>query len=475
MIRSLWTTFRLHFWGNLKEFDYCNCGHLIKLVIQVLSVLRFLLIYEAWSIQTSIVCGGLANGVVKSIFNLGLKISVRVPIIGSFLACNLNRKASFMNEKLKPAMLEIEEFLGLVFNLSLIEIALMNDNVELVVTGDKMDLATEKGESKTSLIISNHRSVVDYLLIQFLVLSGSGSLVGARKLLLDRIRNPKLRPPTPHVRFLTWGKIIALPTLSFFKSLFLNDENVSLPSATITSFLQSRGNHVFAVFPEVNILTPEVRIVQRKLAHNQFLPRLDNVLYPRFRNFVSVVKSFAQLQNVSRSRRKYYLSKVATGVDMALSKARKFNDKWEHAGQSPDYNLYLGSNAADAAHIDNELTKPPPGHTIHFDQFIWDVTIVYYRAQIPEPSQHSRLHIHERPVSQKEPFHYQLQQITPSILQMLSFGSSVSPIIIRANISKYPLSRLTSMRDRKLENWLENLWCKKDLEIAELQRAFRLS
>lgn len=134
------------------------------------------------------------------------------------------------------------------------------EDIQIIFEGEDM-----KVNEKSQVIICNHRSIIDYTMIQH--------LFGAE-----------------NVVFASWRRLMKYPSLIHFWSIFRNNENAAV---SVSTFKKYKGLEKIVVFPEVNIFTPEVKLIERKLMKVKCkgLPVLHNVLYPRFGTFVNLIKA----------------------------------------------------------------------------------------------------------------------------------------------------------------------------------------
>lgn len=137
--------------------------------------------------------------------------------------------------------------------------------------------------------------------------------------------------------------------------------------------------------------------------------------------------------------------------------------------------MFLGRVEDDEALAKNKKKlKPTQRALLSVDPFVWDLTIVYYRAKISKGKDHAHLHEQEQK-RLEDGAHYQLEQVTPSFLQMASSSFQDSPLLIRIHTCKHPMSKLLALSDRKLEKWLERRWMQKDEMIDSIQKNVKIS
>lgn len=465
----LLNTLRTHFLGPWAEIEALNLKIKLKLLMQLLAIARYLIIYNVWHIIIFHLHNFTNGKIFMWIIDTQIKIFLHIPIIGEFLARSLDKLLNYARTRLLPGMERIEQFLETIFQICLIEMTFRNENVKLIITGDKLHLVGPDKKPTTSLIVANHRSIMDYTLLNLLTQVYNHEPLSTRQYLLDSMSGI-YTSFLPSLKFISWGKISNVPTLSLIGSVLLKDENTSIPPSRIKRFLEFHGNQVLVVFPEVNVITPEIRLIQRKITEDYHSPKFQNLLYPRFKTFVASMKCFAYLQNVKRTRKGHlYVKKVITKLD------RIVNDSGKKSEDSNDreitkLKMFLGHDFCNdtVREVEDKLNEP----TISFDQFIWDITILYFQPKLVRGEQEAHLCPSEPP---QQNCHYRLEQITPSFMQLLTSRYRKVPIIIRVDIKKHSLGKIIALKDRKLEKWLEGLWCEKDKTITEIEQKIKLT
>lgn len=458
-------TIETHFTGPRSDLRSMGIFTVAKILVQVCSILRYIVFYTIWS-GVVFVLDRLVNGQpCKWIIKTKISIINRIPIIGKPIARKLDGCVMFFSDTVLAKLESIKMFIETLFQLSIIDMTLKNKNVKLVITGEKLDFTDAQNRQSTSLLVSNHRSIMDYVLINYLVQVGSCKELSSRKYLWSKII-PGSKPIStfPKVNFITWSKITNFPKLSLLFNILSKDENCSVTPSKIKKHLEAHGNSVLAIFPEVNIITPELSIVQRKLTEEYDLPRLKNLLYPRFKNFISTIKCFARIKHVKRRDHKF--KKVVDKVDKLVNKVKdgnQVNDK-----EVAQLNMFL-CNEAENATVGAKGTEQQK--FININDSIFDLTIVYYQPILTDDT-----HTHDHTGQQGDDCHYQLEQITPSLFQFLGIRNSDSPpIVIRVDVKKHELSQIIQEKERKLEKWLETNWCIKDKTVDSMESNVKIS
>lgn len=132
---------------------------------------------------------------------------------------------------------------------------------EILVAGDKMD-------SESAIIIANHASLVDHVVLAHLAQHETDDTM-----------------TKPRVAFFTWFSLWSLPSTRAIRNMAKLDENWELsPNAGVQIFqavLNSSVNDWIILFPEVNIFNSENKSRQEYLGKKYFLPKLHYLLYPR--------------------------------------------------------------------------------------------------------------------------------------------------------------------------------------------------
>ncbi|CCK71365.1 Mum3p KNAG_0G03080 [Huiozyma naganishii CBS 8797] len=341
-----------------------------------------------------------------------------------------------------------------------------NENVVVFPTEESEEMMLFRQQKiLTTLLIANHRSINDYILINYLILQGTGfldpqtSLVSiAKRCWTDESFE------FPEVEFLSWGTAINLPNLQFFKNLLLRDETVYVSKEDIKAELETGPNKIFALFPEVNILTTEISMMQRKL-NDQYFPHVKkfyNVLYPRFPTFINTIRTFSELcfpkgggdkkQHLSNSIKK-------------IAGARKLI-AGETVGTRTETNLSISE--------DNSNTRDKPAPKIErpaqINSYFYDITIVYYRPVLLENA-----HDHDRG-KLKTVDGFQLEETIPSFLELLALpcDKTSSPVIVMVDVKRYEIESLLSLKNKKLEKWLELQWERKEERISQINSKIKL-
>ncbi|CAR23226.1 Mum3p [Lachancea thermotolerans CBS 6340] len=468
---SILDTLRTHFVGSGLQLRADNVPAALSLVLQLVLLVQYVAAYNVWSFKTWIVEQSVDSRPSKWAIGTVSKTLIWIPLVGERLTENLEHVVCSIKLRVLPPMKRVEERLELCYQVALADLTFRHGNVRLLVTGDTEGFPTAVTNKRSSLVIANHRSVMDYSLINYLA---QGEERVAARQNFWRLFESKETDTMLGLKFVTWGRVCNMPSLRLLSSILAGDENCAVDAARLQEFLEDRGNQILAVFPEVNVLTPELRLVQRKLAKDNYLPMLNNVLYPRFKNFKAAIRCLSHVRGVGIARRGRRLRNAVTKADSMVCKIRHPGSRISDT-QIAQVSMFLGRVEDDEALAKNKKKlKPTQRALLSVDPFVWDLTIVYYRAKISKGKDHAHLHEQEQK-RLEDGAHYQLEQVTPSFLQMASSSFQDSPLLIRIHTCKHPMSKLLALSDRKLEKWLERRWMQKDEMIDSIQKNVKIS
>ncbi|EDO16413.1 hypothetical protein Kpol_1030p23 [Vanderwaltozyma polyspora DSM 70294] len=426
------------------------------------------------------------------------KIWDNVPILGNKARKVLPYILYFIDKYLLPFLERISNLIRLYYQYHIVEMTIKNKkNLKIFVTGDSETLELfDEGGQMTTLLLSNHRSLNDFALISYLVQNTHIVKLNRRRFLNNLRMIDKMN--FPRVNFISWGKIFNSPDVSLLKSILINDENITITNRNIKEHLVKNGNQVLVLFPEVNILTTELSIVQRKLNQEYtFVAKFYNVLYPRFKNFVETIACFANINNVKRqsqnniilegktfihNKMEKFVTKISSSskaTDVVNEEVLKKNQvvlglstllKTQLMKDSKDETLPFANdseNEGGEKEINSELLKH-----IKINKNLYDLTIIYYKPKYTDKAHdhvNGNLKLHEG---------YQLEQIDPSILEMLkpeSKSSLLSPIVIMIHINRHDITELLPVRNHALEKWLEDQWRAKDKLIDSIDSGIKVT
>ncbi|CAM9023188.1 unnamed protein product [Wickerhamomyces anomalus] len=168
-------------------------------------------------------------------------IFVHFVLLNGFISLNLRFAGLFVSES---TIVLIKSLIAQGFWNSLIYL-INKRKIKIIVGGlDLNDGAKLNNQLKNSIVISNHRSLFDFILIYYL------------KNLVERTTNDQIE-----LSFFNWNSLWKVPSVKTIYNFLQNDENWTLDLLQVEKF---------------------------------YLPKLDESLYPRFNNFnnlTSVVNS----------------------------------------------------------------------------------------------------------------------------------------------------------------------------------------
>lgn len=490
-----------HFVGPKLEIQNWSISDWVLVSKRIVILVSYVVLHTSFKILLTTLQILVDNPITSFILIINGSLWKLVPIFGRYVKRILPRIISDVKETFIPLLDKILQLIQLSFQLHIVEMTLRNKkNVQIFITAesDELDFFDSADKLKTTLLLSNHRSINDYMLINYLVQSSNSNTMGycKKRHLLQQFweRN---QPPFPLLNFISWGKICNFPHISLLKNVITQDENTFVPPRKIKEYLKTNGNQILAIFPEVNIMTTELAIVQRKLNQDYpFVTRFYNVLYPRFRNFISLIKCFANINHVKRRQHNTLFDHAKlffeNGMDKLIYKTsvhgKHHGVDQEHANAAMIVGL---PNSLD--HVEMTLSDESPKQgfserfgeeddhkeNISINHYFYDLTIVYYKPKYTSKGHdhvHGRIQIHNG---------YQLEQVNPSLLEMLkpegkSFSNSdaslslLPPIVVMVHIKKHELSPLLPIKGRNLEKWLESQWYEKDKLIDSIENGIRI-
>lgn len=154
---------------------------------------------------------------------------------------------------------------------------------------------------QSALVLSNHRSLADHLIIAWLARSTRTH------------KNVQKWETIPQVNFFTWFSLWRIPSARTLAHIFNSDENWDLlrghADLLFAKMYQSLTRPAWVVvFPEVNIWTPSAAHLQQAQAHQYFLPFLEHVLYPRFAAPFTAVSQLAPSRHSSSFESLYHIT-----------------------------------------------------------------------------------------------------------------------------------------------------------------------
>ncbi|GMM38188.1 hypothetical protein DASC09_055270 [Saccharomycopsis crataegensis] len=137
--------------------------------------------------------------------------------------------------------------------------------------------------------------------------------------ILDHIEDAT-QLPTPRLNFFTWSTIWRVPTVRLLTNIVNNDENWELDNSDIVYKLLKTSDYSvektesqlsgqefeinnypewLILFPEVNIWNKTDLYLQQKQGEKYYLPKLNHLLYPRFKNFNKTIATIRKLKGLN--------------------------------------------------------------------------------------------------------------------------------------------------------------------------------
>ncbi|QLQ79494.1 hypothetical protein HG537_0C01410 [Torulaspora globosa] len=487
---ALKDSFQTHIVGSLLEikkwgiFEW-GCVMVRLFILGIYIIAESVISAIIWCLKFS-----LENPITGVVVRLNQVLWGCVPVVGRYGIKILPRFIYEIKLKWIPRLNKLSQLVQLCFQVHLVEMTLKDKkNVQIFLTAesDSLELYDDEGQLVTTLLLANHRSINDYMLINYLIQNCSKYPADERKMrnIVRKFWQDDVLL-IPRLNFITWGKIVNFPELSLLKNILMLDENAFVVPTKIKDHLTDTGNQVLAIFPEVNIMTTELSIIQRKLCQDYpFMAKFYNVLYPRFKSFISTIRCFAHIKHFKLNDNGQILTNIRiifnNGVNKFISKAAQHSqctvDK-----QKAQASMIVGvppmNDYEDIPEIEDDNGNEPP-IPVKINQHFYDLTIVYYKPKYTKSGHdhiNGQLGVHEG---------YQLEQINPSVFEMLQpdrdlsrydekYKRSRPPIIIMIHIKKHQLAPLLPAKGRSLEKWLESKWYEKDKMIDSIEDGIRV-
>lgn len=136
---------------------------------------------------------------------------------------------------------------------------------------------------ESAVLLSNHRSLVDHIVMAHLARVANASLDDNSVTL-------------PRLNFYSWFHVWQVPTWRILFNIAKCDENweldPTLAKRIFKKLLRSKFPEWVVLFPEVNIWSKESAELHREQSVNYYLPVFKNLLYPRFLGLYNVVTAF---------------------------------------------------------------------------------------------------------------------------------------------------------------------------------------
>lgn len=497
-----------HIIGPILEIKHWMLFDWVHVIAKLTILVFYIFAQSIISLKVRVLKFIINTPICRMMLEVNVSIWTCIPVFGKYGKRLLPQMIAYISNKVIPTLEKVCQLLELSFQLHIVEMTLKDKkNVQIFVTAESDDLEIFDEEQKlsTTLLLANHRSINDYTLINYFIQNcnkNRSSYEKKRHLLKKFWQENKL--PIPRLNFITWGKVVNFPHLSLLKNILIKDENVFVYPSKIKEHINNTGNQVLTIFPEVNILTTELTIVQRKLNQDYpFVAKFYNVLYPRFRNFISTIKCFAHINHVKRKQQHNIFNNAKiffnNGVDKLITKATphsKYTTQEETAQAAMILGLpnsddhiemtILSDSSDEEVKVRNEDQKNSEekkgrvaNPTIKVNQCLYDLTIIYYKPKytnVGHDHVNGQFKLHDG---------YQLEQVNPSLFEMLqperkrndedeTYKCTKPPIVIMIHIRKHELGVLLPAKGRNLEKWLENQWLEKDKLIDSIENGIRI-
>ena len=496
-----------------KGVEIFGSWSLVEL-LNVLSCLSQLLlyIYLHYSLEAVL---HVSNWVLTSHVSLQLialheRFWLHIPVIGTYPISTTKYLVRYLEATMVPGFQNTIKVVDTCYQLYLVQCVFQNrERVEILFTADSHQLEFLKdGNLLTTLVLANHRSINDYALISYILQNACRAIPNEirRRDLLKLMWN--VEPPRDKnyakIGFVGWGDIFNFLSWRLVRNVLTRTENHAVSSQEIEKALRENGNRILVMFPEVNILTAELGIVQRKLnqSYSTLVTKYYNVLYPRFKTFVNTINCIASLANVERNgrrkqsgkrrhlgmlRARLFKSQITNqqsilgakvlGKILRDSEEGKGKGKGQRQQQLDPLLLATFSTAttttAIASNFNNGSNTTSP---VRLNRYIYDFTLVYYRprsvaATTTTTTTTSQNHSHDRETSNLRLHNdTQLKQVVPSLLDL--FHNRGKPLFVVVDVARYPVADLLQLSDSKLEKWLEQQWIYKDRVISRNSHSF---
>ena len=499
--------------SGLKTADIFGSWSLVELLNVLSCLLQLLLfIYLHYSLEVLL---HVAHWLLTSHVSLRLvalheRFWLHIPVIGTYPISIINCSIRYLETTMVPSFQNTIKVVDTCYQLYLIQCVFQKrENVEILFAADSHQLEFLKGGNLlTTLVLANHRSINDYALISYILQNACRPFpkkIRRRDLLklLGNVESPRKKDYVK-IGFVGWGEVFNFLSWRLVRNVLTRTENHAVSSKDIEKTLRESGNQILIMFPEVNILTAELGIIQRKLnqSYSTLVTKYYNVLYPRFKTFVNTINCIASLANVERiGRRKRSGNRRHLGMSRArliksqitnqqnilgakvLGKILRESEPEDRKGKGQQQQqqqqqldpLLLATfstatattTAAPNFNTGNSTTSP-----IRLNRYIYDFTLVYYRPRsTTTTTTASYSHNHDNETGNLKLHNgTQLEQVVPSLLDL--FHNRGRPLFVVVDVARYPVADLLPLSDSKLEKWPEQQWSYKDRGISRNSHSF---
>ncbi|CCH59176.1 hypothetical protein TBLA_0B03350 [Henningerozyma blattae CBS 6284] len=500
--------------GSSAEVKTWIISDWISIIVWSVIIGIYIKTYYISSILQQILLHFFNSNIYFTILTLNKRVARHTPFIGNKFLHFIRYIDDFNRNNCVSFFENFKRYLTLMFYNKLGRKMFVNKECVKIFMNEgneKFDFIREDGTEdpfKSTLLICNHRSLVDYFVINhivetFNIYDQEFSIWDITKTFWSKNTNNKKISPVSKLKFFTWGMLSNFPKFSLIKQILMKDENIVLNNKELVNNLKEKNNKIIVLFPEVNIISKELYLIQKKLNQDYFfLPKYKNLLYPRFNNFISIVKSFAQINRIKRTINNDYTNRNIINNNLRRifsdnssyhqeneenvvensNKAEKHDNKKKGMDlfnqKTKSISLLLGMDPFayennESEQVVNQLKNDINEQSdVILNPDIYDITIVYFKLKYtPRAHDHNTggFQIHDG---------IQLEQVNPSIFEMLRRDSKDNrpPLIICIGIKKYnSFNRLLPIRTKYLEKWLEERWIEKDVLITKMEKAINLT
>ena len=236
---------------------------------------------------------------------------------------------------------------------------------------------------------------------------------------------------------LTWGKLVKIPGIRMMVNIFKKNENYKIKSSKV--FDKHDNKTPIILFPEVNVMTNEVKIIHDKMCLQQGTRIFKETLSPRYDSFLKLVDVVSKSEHIERE---YFFNVTLTYYKLEAIPIEKSTHIC--LAHSKEYNLI-------------DLRNP----------LNWYKSVLNF-YQMNQTKVDSK--------KQPRKCKYQLLQIIPSLFKCFyAFNrNEKQPLIIRVHIEKIPMVLLKDKSKKKLELFLENKFAAKDDIINQFESSLKV-
>lgn len=409
-----------HIVGNHFNIDEWSGKEISTVAVRINFVLVLILYYIFLSVVNRVANFCLGCLFLRKLIQCKKMLLSQVPMFNKQVKKVHHIVDNSVHEDILPGIDKLLLVFRILIYKNLIELLLVNSakgNIKISFTKESEPLNIFKDKKLlTTLLISNHRSINDYLLICYISLYQTQYLspYDTNWEVANKVWESPINE-VPQVAFLSWGDILSQPTRKFFWNIVFKDENRVVTSKSLRKYLTENGNRIFVIFPEVNIITTELSLIQRKLNQDfyPYVAKYSNVLYPRFGNWTQILNCFKQLSTQ--------------------------NDK-------------------DSANSGVKLNR-----------FFYHLTVVYYHKLVVENA-----HDHHRG-GLKKCNTLNVQELVPSLFELLQANhcSEHPAVHIQLTLTREEVAPLLARPARKWERHLESTWNRTEKSLQDFEMSLK--